>query len=79
MHITAQPEGMPDNPFGKTFESYCKHYKLVNVKTMGDEYEQVMEYSFYLKLKNQENGGELIRELRKVEGVLSVNLFFDED
>jgi uncharacterized membrane protein YhiD involved in acid resistance len=79
MHITTTGNDMPDNPFGALFSSYCKHFKLVNVKTIGDEFEQVMEYSFYINLKNQEKGSELVTKLRKIEGVHQVNLFFDED
>lgn len=79
MHITANPEGMPDNPFGEIFKNYCKHYKLVNIKTMGDEFEQIMEYSFYINLKDQQKGSQLTSELRSVNGVQQVNLFFDED
>jgi hypothetical protein len=46
---------------------------------MGDEYEQIMEYSFYINLKDQEKGSQLVSQLRAVEGVHQVNLFFDED
>ncbi len=79
MHITTEAEGMPDNPFGDIFKNYCKKFKLVNVKTMGDEYEQIMEYSFYINLKDQEKGSQLVSQLRAVAGVHQVNLFFDED
>ncbi len=79
MHIITEGDNLPDNPFADLFKSYCKTFKLVNVKTIGDDYDQIMEYSYYINLKDQEKGSELVRKLRKIEGVHQVNLFFDED
>ncbi|ASB47786.1 DUF4956 domain-containing protein [Alkalitalea saponilacus] len=79
MHITTEGDGLPENPFGDSFKQYCKTHKLVNVKTIGDDYDQIMEYSYYVNLKDQQKGSELVSKLRKIEGVHQVNLFFDED
>ncbi|MDG5800511.1 DUF4956 domain-containing protein [Marinilabiliaceae bacterium ANBcel2] len=79
MHIAADSEETPDNPFGALFKKYCKGHKLVNVKTIGDDMDQLMEYSYYIKLKDEKNGSLLVSLLRKVPGVHQVNLFFDED
>ncbi len=79
MHIITEGDNIPDNPFADLFKSYCKTFKLVNVKTIGDDYDKIMEYSYYLNLKDQDKGSELVRKLRKIEGVHQVNLFFDED
>ncbi len=79
MHITTIGDDLQDNPFGALFKTYCKSYKLVNVKTIGDEMDQVMEYSYYINLKNEEKGSELVSMLRNINGVHQVNLFFDED
>ncbi len=79
MHITTNGNGIADNPFGEIFGNYCRRHKLVNVKTIGDEYDQIMEYSYYINLKSEEKGSELVAQLRKIDGVHQVNLFFDED
>jgi uncharacterized membrane protein YhiD involved in acid resistance len=80
MHIAADAESVPDNAFGELLKAYCRNNKLVNIKTIGDEEnEQTMEYSYYINLKNEERGKELVSKLRHIEGVYHVNLFFDED
>lgn len=79
MHITTVGDELPDNPFGDLFKTFCKNHKLVNVKTLGDEMDQVMEYSYYINLKKEEKGSELVTLLKKINGVHQVNLFFDED
>jgi uncharacterized membrane protein YhiD involved in acid resistance len=79
MHITTIGSDIPDSPFSDLFNSYCRNHKLVNIKTLGDEVDQVMEYSFYINLKKEEKGSELVGMLKKIEGVHQVNLFFDED
>jgi uncharacterized membrane protein YhiD involved in acid resistance len=80
MHIAADADSTPDNPFAPLFKKFCSSHKLVNVKTIGDEENgQTMEYSYYINLKKEEKGKELVSKLRKIEGVHQVNLFFDED
>ncbi len=80
MHITTDAQSVPDNAFGKLMKRYCRNSKLVNIQTIGDEEsEQTMEYSFYVNLKKEERGKELVTRLRQVKGVTHVNLFFDED
>ncbi|MGM0531345.1 MAG: DUF4956 domain-containing protein [Bacteroidota bacterium] len=80
MNITAEADSIPDNPFATLLKSYCRNYKLVNVKTIGDEENgHIMEYSYYINLKKEEKGSELVSKLRQIEGVQQVNLFFDED
>jgi uncharacterized membrane protein YhiD involved in acid resistance len=80
MHIAADADYTPDNPFADLLKGYCRNFKLVNIKTVGDEENgQIMEYSYYINLKKEERGKELVSKLRKVQGVNHVNLFFDED
>lgn len=79
MQITALSVDLPDNPFSSILRSYCRKQKLVNVKTIGDEINEVMEFSYYINLKNEERGKNLISDIKKLPGVKSVNLFFDED
>ncbi len=79
LHITTIGGELPGNLFGDLFNGYCKNHKLVNVKTIGEEIDQIMEYSYYVKLKNESKGSELVSGLKKINGVHQVNLFFDED
>lgn len=79
VQIVANNPALPDNPFGDIFKSHCRRHKLVNVKTIGDENSEEVEFSYYLSLKDREKGKALINSLKKISGVNYVNLFFDED
>ena len=79
MQITAAGEEIADNPFADTLRTYCRRSKLVNVKTIGQDPGQLMEFSYYIKMKDEEKGNDLVADIRKVTGVQQVNLFFDED
>ncbi len=57
----------------------CRRFRLVNAKAMGEEGHEQMEYSFHVFLKDENQGEELIRELKKNPNIRHVNLFFDEN
>lgn len=79
VQIIANNLVLPENPFGETFKNHCRRHKLVNVKTIGDEHSEEIEFSYYLSLKEREKGQALIARLKEIPGVKHVNLFFDED
>jgi uncharacterized membrane protein YhiD involved in acid resistance len=79
IQITATNALLPEDPFSKLLRTYCRRQKLVNVKTLGDEENEIIEFSYYLNLKNEESGKDLVSALKKLPGVKTVNLFFDED
>lgn len=77
--INASQSALPDNPFGEILKKHCQRHKLVNVKTIGEENSDEVEFSYYLSLREREKGKALVARLREVPGVRYVNLFFDED
>jgi uncharacterized membrane protein YhiD involved in acid resistance len=79
MQITAKGDQVPENPFVDIFRQYCRRQKLVNVKTIGQEPDEMMEFSYYIKMRDEQRGSNLVSDIRKLAGVKSVNLFFDED
>lgn len=79
IQVTALSNDLPDNPFASVLKSYCRRQKLVNVKTIGEEANEIIEFSYYISLKSEEKGKNLVADLKKLEGVKTVNLFFDED
>jgi len=79
LQITALNSQLPDSPFIDEFKKYCRRYKLVNVKTLGEMENEVMEFSYYINLKHESRGKDLVMHIKKMSGVKSVNLFFDED
>jgi len=58
---------------------FCRKYSLVNVKALGEENNQYLELSYYIKLKKEENSQVLVKELKLMDKVQHVNLFFDEE
>ena len=79
MQITATSSELSDDAFSSLFRKYCRRQKLVNVKTIGEEADEIIEFSYYINLKNEARGKNLISEIKKQPGVKTVNLFFDED
>jgi len=59
------------------FKKYCKTQKLVNLRSFGEG--DQFEYTFYVKLKKQEESEAFIREMNRLPDIERVNLFFDEE
>lgn len=65
--------------FDPVVSSYCSKHKVINVKALEDNRGQVLEVSYYIKLKKEQNAPKMISELKKMPGVIKVNLFYDEE
>lgn len=63
----------------KVLDKYCRNCKLVNVKAVGEEDNDVLELSYYVKLRNEDRSQDLIKSVKAFEGVRHANLFFDEE
>ncbi|MBU0558652.1 MAG: DUF4956 domain-containing protein [Bacteroidetes bacterium] len=68
-------DGEPE--FMTVVNHYCKRSRLINAKSVGPD--DAMEYSYNVGFKNQSQSTDLIRDLRKINGINHVNLFFDEE
>ncbi len=78
IQITAKGAALPENPFQKVFQDHCKKQKLINVKTVGEEDNEIMEFSYYIKLRDEDNSKAFVSDIKEIPGVEQVNLFFDE-
>jgi uncharacterized membrane protein YhiD involved in acid resistance len=63
----------------KVLKKHCSKYKLVNIKSVGESTLQINEISYYLSLRRNTTGSDLVDELNSFEGVSKVNLFYDEE
>jgi len=63
--------------FETIFNKFLKKIKLINVKSLGDK--NIVEYSYYISFKSHEQTSDFIRELKAIDGVQQVNVFFDEE
>lgn len=60
-------------------DNFCRRYKVVNVKAVGEESQDMQEVSYYIKLKKEENSQQFVKQVKSVTGVKYANLFFDEE
>lgn len=56
---------------------FCKSSKLINVKSNGGG--NILENFYHVVLKDNSLASNLVSELKKVNGISSINLFFDKD
>ena len=66
-----------ETPYLFPMKRYCKDYKLINIKGSGNG--DGLEISYYVSLKDITKNTNLIKELRSIDGLRNVNLFFDEE
>ncbi len=64
-------------PYVPLISKYARKYKLVNVKSLADE--NTLELSYYVNFKKSLNKAQFIQELKRIDGVGNVNIFFDEE
>lgn len=56
---------------------FCRRHTVINTRALGDQ--DTLELSFYVHLRDRERNNWFVRELKNVEGVSQVNLYFDEE
>jgi uncharacterized membrane protein YhiD involved in acid resistance len=79
LQIVSDPAHGEDSPYTMILKKFCRRYKLVNVKAIGDEEQSALELSYYVALRNEDRSENFISALKKIEGTQQINLFFDEE
>ncbi|GAB4136755.1 MAG: DUF4956 domain-containing protein [Ignavibacteriales bacterium] len=69
--------GNDESVLESVFNKYLKKVKLINIKSIGEN--NISEYSYYVNFKSHSNTSEFINELRRIDGMMQVNVFFDEE
>lgn len=72
----AQTDKNNSEIFIKLLSTHCSNFELMNIRT--DEINNSLIYSYNIRMKNIENAEQMIRELKNLQGLNSVNLFFDQ-
>ncbi|MDH7515456.1 MAG: DUF4956 domain-containing protein [Bacteroidota bacterium] len=70
-------EGDGDPPYLPVLKKHCVSTRLLHVKAV--EGGGAMELSFHVRLREENGGVKLLRDLRAIGSVHRVNLFFDEE
>ncbi|MBX9851822.1 MAG: DUF4956 domain-containing protein [Cytophagaceae bacterium] len=71
--------GGEQNVIEPVLNKYCSRFKVVNVKAVGEAGNDMLEVSYYVKLKSEDNSQKFIKEIKAAAGVKYANLFFDEE
>jgi uncharacterized membrane protein YhiD involved in acid resistance len=79
LQLVVEGEDSKSFDAAEILSKYCKKNQLVNVKALGEDSQNMMELSFYIKLKKETEGKNLVAEVKQLAGVRHVNLFFDEE
>ena len=58
-------------------QKYCRRYKPINTRSVNDQ--DLLELSYYVRFKDENQIQEFVRELKKSQGVRHINLCFDEE
>lgn len=77
LQFTFNSNGNDSSFYIKLIDEYCKKSKLINAKAVGTD--EMLELSYYVGFKNKDNAADFIQKLRKVRGVMNVNIFYDEE
>jgi uncharacterized membrane protein YhiD involved in acid resistance len=64
-------------PYVAVLQDFCRKYKIINTKSINGG--GALELSYYVDLKNVRRNAEFIKELRRLQGVSNVNLYFDDE
>ena len=64
-------------PYQAVLDRHAAKLTPINVRSLGET--DIVELSYYVRLKDKERGDELIKEMNRTPGVKYVNLFFDEE
>lgn len=77
LQFSFQSNGSESSPYLPVLNKYCRRHNIVNIKTVEDQ--EIIDLSYYVKLKDKEKNPQFIRELNRTHGVKNINLFFDEE
>lgn len=77
LQFTIDSDISNNKDYEKLIEKYCRKSKLINAKAVGTE--SLLELSYYVGFKNKQQSTEFVQNLRKINGIENVNLFYDEE
>lgn len=76
LQLSFIPQENRDPEYLNIFKSYCRSSKLINVRSLGRD--DLLELSFYVILRDRGQVSDLVKELRGLPEVGTVNLYYDE-
>lgn len=77
LQFSYAPTSDTDTQYIPVLQKYCNKHHLLNMKHF--EHDGHIEMSFYIKFRDQAKKDGFIRELAGIDGVHTINIFFDEE
>lgn len=77
LQFTFNSNGNETKEYNNLIDKFCRKSKLINAKAIGEG--DTLELSYYVGFRKKEETTEFVQKLRKIDGVVNVNLFFDEE
>ena len=71
------PDGSEIPRYQNVLQQFCRKYNIINIKSV--EEHDILELSYYIRLKDSEKNNEFIQNLRSINGIHNINLFFDRE
>jgi len=59
-------------------KKFCRNFKLINVKAIGEPDHDMIEFSYHVFLRHDNDGNLMVKALKQEPDIKNVNLFFDE-
>jgi uncharacterized membrane protein YhiD involved in acid resistance len=78
LQIIADDHFAAQDALQKLLKKHCTRTKLINLKSLQMEQKSITELSYYVKFRRSHHSLNLVKELKELEGVYKVNLFYDE-
>jgi uncharacterized membrane protein YhiD involved in acid resistance len=77
LQFSCSTDGNETPAYTAILKEFCRSHKVINVKSI--DAQEAVELSYYVRFKDNRKSNDFIRELRGIQGVKDINLFFDEE
>ena len=77
LQFVYHPNGEDRPGYQNVLKQHCRQHQIINVKSV--EEHDLLELSYYVRLRDKEESGRLVQNLGLIHGVRNINLFFDQE
>jgi len=77
LQFSYSPNGDEIPEYVPVVQKHCRSFQIINTRSLGSDREE-LEISCYIALRDKQDDGQFIQDLRRAHGVGHVNLYADE-
>lgn len=78
LQFSYTPNGEEVPTYVPVLDRHCRRHQVIHTRSLGAE-RDYLEISLYVRLRDKEQNGRLVRELQRAGGVSHINLYCDEE